>query len=68
MNLPILLTAFLLGRIGDFSRVTLTTAYLVGIPLMFGVRNLVQTIIDGRIRRGQLLFAQRIPGGVVPER
>ena len=51
-----LLSAFLLGRIGDFSRVTLTTAYLVGIPVMFGVRNLVQTFIDGRIRRGQLHY------------
>jgi len=41
-----LLTAFLLGRVGDFSRVSLTTAYLVGIPVMF----------DGRIRRGELHY------------
>lgn len=51
-----LLTAFLLGRVGDFSRVTLTTAYLAGIPVMFLVRNLVQTFIDGRIRRGELHY------------
>jgi Undecaprenyl-phosphate glucose phosphotransferase len=51
-----LLTAFLLGRVGDFSRVSLTTAYLVGIPVMFAVRNLVQTFVDGRIRRGELHY------------
>ena len=51
-----LLTAFLFGRVGDFSRVTLTTAYLAGIPVMFLVRNLVQTFIDGRIRRGELHY------------
>jgi Undecaprenyl-phosphate glucose phosphotransferase len=51
-----LLTAFLFGRVGDFSRVSLTTAYLAGIPVMFGVRYLIRRFIDGRIRRGELHY------------
>ncbi len=51
-----LLTAFLVGQIEDFSRVSLTTAYIAGIPVMFGVRSAMHTFLDGRIRRGELHF------------
>jgi Undecaprenyl-phosphate glucose phosphotransferase len=51
-----LLTAFLLGRAADFSRVSLTSAYVAGIPLMFAVRNLILTFLDSRIRAGELHF------------
>jgi Undecaprenyl-phosphate glucose phosphotransferase len=51
-----LLIAFLVGRIGDVSRVSLTSAYLVGIPLLFGVRSAIRSVIEGRINRGTLHF------------
>ena len=52
----ILLTAFLFGKVGDFSRVSLTSAYIVGIPLSFAVRSALLSFLDGRIRRGELHF------------
>jgi Undecaprenyl-phosphate glucose phosphotransferase len=52
----ILLIAFLFGSIGDFSRVSLTSAYLVGIPVVFGVRRTIRARLDARIRRGELHF------------
>jgi Undecaprenyl-phosphate glucose phosphotransferase len=51
-----LLIAFLLGRVGDFSRVSLTAAYVAGIPLMFAVRNALHGRLDARIRHGRLQF------------
>ena len=54
-----LLTAFLLGLIGDLSRVSLTSAYLVGLPLVLAVRNAVQTRLAARIASGELHY-QRI--------
>jgi Undecaprenyl-phosphate glucose phosphotransferase len=52
----VLLVAFLFGKIGDLSRVSLTSAYVVGIPLSFAVRSLMLSFLDGRIRAGQLHF------------
>lgn len=51
-----LLIAFLVGRVGDVSRVSLTSAYLVGLPLMFGVRAAIHSFVEGRIHRGALHF------------
>jgi exopolysaccharide biosynthesis polyprenyl glycosylphosphotransferase len=51
-----LLTAFLLGKVADFSRVSLTSAYLGGVPTMLGVRTTLRAFLDGRIRRGELHF------------
>jgi Undecaprenyl-phosphate glucose phosphotransferase len=51
-----LLTAFLVGRVGDFSRVSLTAAYRLGIPLTYGFRVLLRRALDIRIRRGALHF------------
>jgi Undecaprenyl-phosphate glucose phosphotransferase len=54
-----LLTAFLLGSIGDLSRVSLTSAYLAGIPLMLSLRSYGQQILAERISRGDLHY-QRV--------
>ena len=51
-----LLIAFLIGQIGDLSRVSLTVGYVVGIPVMLGVRHLVRSIVDARIREGELHY------------
>jgi Undecaprenyl-phosphate glucose phosphotransferase len=51
-----LLTAFLLGKVGDFSRVSLTTAYVAGIPVLFGVRSLLRRLLEARISAGALHF------------
>jgi Undecaprenyl-phosphate glucose phosphotransferase len=51
-----LLTAFLLGMVGDISRVSLTSAYVVGIPAMFGVRTFLRGILEDRITNGALHF------------
>ena len=51
-----LLTAFLLGQIGDLSRVSLTLAYLVGIPLAIASRGKLQAVVGRRIRNGDLHF------------
>ena len=51
-----LLTAFLLGKVGDVSRVSLTSAYLIGIPAMFGVRSFLRSFLDERITNGALHY------------
>jgi polysaccharide biosynthesis protein PslA len=51
-----LLTAFLLGKVGDFSRVSLTSAYLAGIPALFGLHSLLQRLLETRIKAGTLHF------------
>jgi Undecaprenyl-phosphate glucose phosphotransferase len=51
-----LLTAFLFGKVGDVSRVTLTSAYVIGIPAMFGVRSFLRSYLDERISNGALQF------------
>ena len=51
-----LLTAFLLGQIGDLSRVSLTAAYLLGMPALVTVRTRTQAIVGRRIRSGDLHF------------
>ncbi|MEP7240344.1 MAG: exopolysaccharide biosynthesis polyprenyl glycosylphosphotransferase [Devosia sp.] len=51
-----LLTAFLLGSIGDLSRVSLTSAYFVGIPLVLALRGYGQSMLNARIRRGELHY------------
>jgi exopolysaccharide biosynthesis polyprenyl glycosylphosphotransferase len=51
-----LLTAFLLGKVGDFSRVSLTSAYIAGMPVLFGLRGLLRRILETRITAGALHF------------
>ena len=51
-----LLTAFLLGQIGDLSRVSLTTAYLLGVPVVLGVQKTLHRRLTARISRGELRF------------
>src|SRR5688500_1609519 len=51
-----LLTAFLLGMIGDISRVSLTSAYVIGIPVMFAVRSFLRSYLEDRISNGELHF------------
>lgn len=51
-----LLAAFLLGKVGDLSRVSLTSAYVAGVPVMFGVRNILRALIETRIQSGTLQF------------
>ena len=51
-----LLTAFLLGQIGELSRVSLTLAYLLGIPAVIAVRARTQSLVGRRIRDGELHF------------
>ena len=51
-----LLIAFLVGRVADFSRVSLTAAYLAGIPVTFGLRHMLRGIVDSRIRGGALHY------------
>jgi Undecaprenyl-phosphate glucose phosphotransferase len=50
------LTAFLGGISGDLSRVTLTAAYLIGIPVLLLLRSYVQNRMADRIRNGELHF------------
>lgn len=51
-----LLVAFLSGQIGDLSRVSLSSAYVVGIPLVLGLRKLGQDALAERITRGALHY------------
>ena len=51
-----LLTAFFGGKVGDLSRVSLTSAYFVGVPIMLGLRSYAQSVLAGRIQRGELHF------------
>ena len=55
----VLFLAFLGGYIGELSRVSLTSAYLIGIPVLIGVRNLVRSVSTSRIRSGELTL-QRV--------
>jgi len=54
-----LLTAFLLGAVGDLSRVSLSAAYLVGIPVVLAVRTRAQRLLSSRISSGTLHY-QRV--------
>lgn len=51
-----LLVAFLAGAIGDLSRVSLTSAYLVGIPVILLLRSAIQRELSDRIRKGALHY------------
>ncbi len=53
-----LLAAFLLGRIGDLSRISLTAAYALGIPAVIALRGVVQSVMADRISQGKLHFEQ----------
>lgn len=50
----VLFLAFLSGSVAEFSRVSLTSAYLLGIPVLIATRNLVRSISTNRIRSGEL--------------
>ena len=54
-----LLTAFLLGSIGDLSRVSLTSAYIAGVPLVLALRSYGQSLLADRISKGELHY-QRV--------
>jgi len=51
-----LLAAFLAGRTDDLSRVSLTSAYLIGLPLLAGVRGIAHTAVITRVRAGRLQY------------
>jgi exopolysaccharide biosynthesis polyprenyl glycosylphosphotransferase len=51
-----LLAAFLAGRTGELSRVSLTSAYVVGLPLLAGVRGITHTAVITRVRAGRLQY------------
>lgn len=51
-----LMVAFLTGTIGDLSRVSLTTAYILGISLVIAMRSFVNVILSRQIARGELRF------------
>ena len=51
-----LLIAFLLSRVGDLSRVTLTAAYLIGMPITLVVRSMLRVRLVRIIERGKLHF------------
>ncbi|MGE0232397.1 MAG: exopolysaccharide biosynthesis polyprenyl glycosylphosphotransferase [Flavobacteriaceae bacterium] len=51
-----LMVAFLSGKVGDLSRVSLTAAYLLGIPFAIGIRGLMQSVMSRRIAGGALRF------------
>jgi Undecaprenyl-phosphate glucose phosphotransferase len=51
-----LLSAFLAGRIGDLSRVTLTSAFVLGIFVLLLVRSAIRGEILRRVSKGELHF------------
>jgi len=51
-----LLVAFLNGGIGDLSRVSLSSAYLLGIPVVIGIRSLWRSVLAAQIADGSLSF------------
>lgn len=51
-----LLVAFLGGMAGDLSRVSLTSAYVAGLPLLLGLRNICYSAVEARIREGRLQY------------
>ncbi|HEY4202435.1 MAG TPA: exopolysaccharide biosynthesis polyprenyl glycosylphosphotransferase [Devosiaceae bacterium] len=51
-----LLGAFLAGKTGDLSRVSLTSAYVIGLPVLVGVRGVAHTAVGTRIRAGRLQY------------
>ena len=52
-----LLAAFLVGNAGDLSRVSLTSAFLVGVPLTYGLKTGLRRMLSNRLRAGGLHFA-----------
>jgi Undecaprenyl-phosphate glucose phosphotransferase len=60
-----LLTAFLAGVTGDLSRVSLTSAYVIGVPLLIGGRSIVHGVASGYIRAGRLQYRK---AGVIGSR
>ncbi|MDP1731206.1 MAG: exopolysaccharide biosynthesis polyprenyl glycosylphosphotransferase [Devosia sp.] len=51
-----LLVAFLGGMAGDLSRVSLTSAYIAGLPLLLALRNVSYSAVEARIREGRLQY------------
>ncbi|WP_286717884.1 exopolysaccharide biosynthesis polyprenyl glycosylphosphotransferase [Devosia sp. 63-57] len=51
-----LMIAFLAGVVGDLSRVSLTSAFLVGVPVVVVMRSLVQSVLSQQISQGELRF------------
>ncbi|MHA6691265.1 exopolysaccharide biosynthesis polyprenyl glycosylphosphotransferase [Devosia sp. A449] len=51
-----LLIAFLFGLSSDLSRVSLTSAFLVGAPVLLGTRGLVYSALRAYVHQGQLQY------------
>lgn len=51
-----LLFSFIVGLAGELSRVSLTVAYLAGLPLLLGLRGAIYTSIRGRVENGRLQY------------
>ncbi len=51
-----LMIAFLSGTVGDLSRVSLTSAYVLGIPAAIGLRSLLQSVLSRQISDGALRY------------
>lgn len=51
-----LFASFLIGVSGELSRISLTAAYLVGVPVLLGVRSIAYSALWARIRAGRLQY------------
>lgn len=51
-----LFASFLIGISSDLSRVSLTSAYLIGVPVLLGVRSIAYSALWARIRAGRLQY------------
>jgi exopolysaccharide biosynthesis polyprenyl glycosylphosphotransferase len=60
-----LLTAFLAGVTNELSRVSLSSAYVLGVPLLIGGRSIVHSVASGYIRAGRLQYRK---AGVIGNR
>jgi polysaccharide biosynthesis protein PslA len=60
-----LLSSFLAGVTGELSRVSLTSAYVIGVPLLVGGRSIVHVLASNYIRAGRLQYRK---AGVIGNR
>ncbi len=51
-----LLIAFLAGVLADFSRVSLTASFLLGVPVLLGARGMAYSALRTRVHHGQLQY------------
>jgi exopolysaccharide biosynthesis polyprenyl glycosylphosphotransferase len=60
-----LMAAFLAGCAGELSRVSMISAYVVGVPLLIGGRSIVHGLVSSFIRAGRLQYRK---AGVIGNR